>query len=131
MCIFCQIANGEIPVEPIFEDEDIFVFLDNNPVNPGHCLIIPKKHYENIEETPMDILQKIVVVIKEIGGKIKTNLGYPAYNVIVNNGADAGQEVMHAHWHIIPRLKKGELGVSKNSVYQEGEKEEILKKLKS
>ena len=44
MCIFCQIANGEIPVEPIFEDDDFFVFLDNNPVNPGHCLIIPKKH---------------------------------------------------------------------------------------
>lgn len=131
MCIFCQIANGEIPVEPIFEDEDIFVFLDNNPVNPGHCLIIPKKHYENIEETPIEILQKIVVVVKEIGGKIKTNLGYPAYNVIVNNGADAGQEMMHTHWHLIPRLEKGELGVAKKTTYQEGEKEEILKKLKS
>ncbi len=131
MCIFCQIASGEIPVEPIFEDEDLFVFLDNNPVNLGHCLIIPKKHYENIEETPIDVLQKIAVVIKQIGAKIKNNLGYSAYNIIVNNGAAAGQEMMHTHWHLVPRLEKGELGISKKSVYQEGEKEEILKKLKN
>lgn len=131
MCIFCQIASGEIPVEAIFENEDLFVFLDNNPVNPGHCLIIPKQHYENIEETPVDILQKIVAVAKEIGGKIKNNLGYSAYNLIVNNGVAADQEMMHTHWHLVPRLEKGELGVAKKSVYQEGEKEEILKKLKN
>lgn len=130
MCIFCQIANGEIPVEPVFENEDVFVFLDNNPVNLGHCLIVPKQHYESIEETPADTLQKISLVTKEVGARIKNLLGYSAYNIIVNNGSAADQEIMHTHWHLVPRLEKGELGVAKKSTYQEGEKEEVLKKLK-
>ncbi len=131
MCIFCQIINREIPVTPIFEDEEIFAFLDNAPVNFGHCLIIPKKHYENIEEASSEILQKIVVVVKKLGEKIKSQLGYSAYNVIVNNGSAAGQEVMHLHWHLVPRLSAGEVVWPEKKFYQEGEREEIIKKLLS
>lgn len=131
MCIFCQIANGEIPVTPIFENDDVFVFLDNNPINIGHCLVVPKKHYENIEETPIEILEKLVFAIKEVGKKIKNNLGYSAYNIKVNNGADAGQEVMHLHWHLVPRLRPGELNIHQHVVYKEGEQQEVIKKLRA
>lgn len=131
MCIFCQMVSGEIPVKPVFENEDVFVFLDNNPVNPGHCLVIPKSHYENIEDTPVEVLGEIVLAIKNVGWKIKNLLGYEGYNVVVNNGEVAGQEVMHSHWHVLPRLNENEVVWPEHKAYQEGEREEIYKKLSS
>jgi histidine triad (HIT) family protein len=122
--------NGEIPVTPIWESDDVFVFLDQNPVNFGHCLVVPKKHYENIEETPEEVLKLISGAIKIVGKKIKNNLGYDGYNVVVNNGEVAGQEVMHTHWHVIPRTKAGEAIWPEHKKYSEEEKEETIKKLK-
>lgn len=130
MCIFCQFISGEIPIEPIFENEDVFVFLDKDPVNIGHCQVIPKKHYENIEELPSEIIQQIALVIKEIGARIKNNLGYAGYNLVVNNGVVAGQEVMHSHWHLIPRVEEGEMIWPEHKTYRDGEMEETIKKLK-
>ncbi|MFZ4648154.1 MAG: HIT family protein [Patescibacteria group bacterium] len=131
MCVFCQIISGEIPVESVFENDEVFVFLDQNPVNFGDCLVTPKKHYQNIEETPVEILQEIVTVIKIIGGKIKNNLDYSGYNVVVNNGEIAGSEVQHTHWHVIPRAKENEFVWPRHKKYSEEEREETLRKLKN
>ena len=131
MWIFCQIIAGEIPVKPFFENDQVFAFLDHEPMNFGHVLVLPRNHYENIEETPVEVLQAIIAAVKEIGLKIKDKLDYPAYNVIVNNGPEAGQKVFHSHWHITPRLDVGEIIWPPQKEYGPGEMEEILEKLLS
>ncbi len=131
MCIFCQMINGEIPVTPIWESDDVFVFLDQNPVNFGHCLVVPKKHYENIEETPEEVLKLISGAIKIVGKKIKNNLGYDGYNVVVNNGEVAGQEVFHTHWHLIPMTVTEKIIWPKTKSYHDGEMETVIQKLRS
>ena len=104
-CIFCKIVSGEIPSSKIYEDENVLSFLDVNPVNEGHSLIIPKKHFENIYDLPDEILCEIIKVSKKLSIKIKESMGADGINVYMNNGITAGQQVPHAHIHIIPRLE--------------------------
>ncbi len=129
MCIFCQIVKGEIPCYKIYEDDKVLVFLDIKPVNPGHCLVIPKKHLENIEEIDEEYLSHLVIIVKKIGNKIKNNLNVLGYNVQVNNDPVAGQEIPHLHFHIIPRHKNDNLKLFPQKNYNTGEAEEIVKKL--
>ncbi|MEI6597253.1 MAG: HIT family protein, partial [bacterium] len=103
-CIFCKIITGEIPSYKVYEDEQILAFLDINPVNHGHTLVVPKKHFVNIEETDEQVLYLIIKIVKKIGASLKKNLGVAGYNVLENNDPVAGQIVPHLHFHIIPRL---------------------------
>ena len=104
-CIFCKIAKGEIDSAKIWEDDDVLVFMDVKPFTKGHCLVIPKKHFENIFDIEDNILQKVIVMAKNISEKIKKNLGADGIRLSQSNGKAAGQEVMHFHLHIIPRYE--------------------------
>ncbi len=104
-CIFCKIANGEIPSNTIYEDDNFRVILDNGPATKGHALVLPKKHYANLFEMPDELLSEAAVVAKKVAGTIKEKLGCDGLNLVQNNGETAGQTVMHFHLHIIPRYQ--------------------------
>ena len=104
-CIFCRIANGEIPSRTVFEDYAVRVILDLSPATKGHALIIPKDHFEDLYELPEEYLTHIAVVSKKIGLLMKEKLGTDGLNVVQNNGETAGQTVKHYHMHLIPRYR--------------------------
>ncbi len=129
--IFTKIIKGEIPCAKIYEDNQIFAFLDINPINPGHTLVIPKESYENIFEIPNEVLEKMIVIAKQIATKQKEVLNADGINIGMNNGKDAGQEVFHAHIHVIPRYKDDGYKLWHGKVYEsEEQKIEIQEKLK-
>lgn len=131
-CIFCKIIKREIPASIIYEDEDVISFLDIFPVNIGHSLVIPKKHFENIFETPEDILSKMIIASKKIAKVTKEQLKTKGTNIHINNEKAGGQLVFHVHIHIIPRFEgDGFEHWHGKRPYIEGEKEEVAKKLKS
>lgn len=105
-CIFCKIARKETKVEIVFESENFIAFPDTNPCSKGHTLIIPKKHFVNYIDIPSVLGSELLEVIKEVAAK-RMNEGAEGFNIIANNGAGAGQVVMHSHTHLIPR-KRGE-----------------------
>ena len=102
-CIFCKLANGDIPTSTIYEDEDFRVILDNSPATKGHALILPKQHYANMFEIDDEILGKAAKLAKKVITHEKEVLGCDGYNVLQNNGEVAGQTVFHIHMHLIPR----------------------------
>lgn len=129
MCIFCKIIAGEIPSYKVYEDDKIFAFLDIKPVNPGHILVIPKKHYQNMEEVSDNDLQALILVVKKLGAALKNKLGVVAYNIHENNDLIAGQAVPHLHFHIIPRKEDDGFSHWHGSAYLPDEAENIVKKL--
>ena len=104
-CIFCKIISGEIPSYKIYEDEFTFAILDINPTSRGHVLILPKKHFDMTENTENEMLSKMIVVAKEIGTKIKNILKSDGFNININNGKLAGQEIFHTHFHVVQRFE--------------------------
>ena len=104
-CIFCRIVKGEIPCYKIYEDRNFLAFLDINPINKGHVLVLSKEHYKNIFEIPDEKLSEIIVLIKKLLKTLnKAGFG-EEYNIIQNNGKTAGQDIFHIHFHLIPRIK--------------------------
>lgn len=126
-CIFCKIANGEIPSSTIYEDEDFRVFLDLNPAARGHALIVPKEHYADLFELDEEMAEKAFVLAKRLAGKMKAALDCDGFNLIQNNGEAAGQTVFHFHLHLIPRYQgdKAGIGWKPGSVSPE-EREELV-----
>ena len=106
-CIFCKIANGEIPSATLYEDEDFRVILDASPASKGHALIIPKEHYANLYELDDDKAAKVMVLAKKMITKLTGILHCDGYNIVQNNNEAAGQTVMHFHMHVIPRYEGG------------------------
>lgn len=104
-CIFCKIANGEIPSKTIYEDSDFRVILDLGPATKGHALILPKEHADNLLELPDETARKVLPVAKEVAEKMKDRLHCEGLNLVQNNGELAGQTVKHFHMHMIPRYK--------------------------
>lgn len=102
-CIFCKIANGEIPSSTIYEDDYFRVILDLSPATKGHALILPKQHMANIFEMDEATAEKIFVLASRIAKAMKTALNCDGLNIVQNNGEVAGQTVFHFHMHIIPR----------------------------
>ena len=102
-CIFCKLANGDIPTNTVFEDEDFRVILDAAPESKGHALILPKQHYANIYEIDEEILGKAAKLAKKVITHETEVLGCDGYNLVQNNGEVAGQTVFHFHMHLIPR----------------------------
>lgn len=130
MCVFCKIIKGEIPCNSVYEDDMVLAFLDIKPVNPGHVLVIPKKHFANLEEIDDNYLQAVIMVVKKIAKQLKDKLNILGYNLIMNNDPVAGQEIPHLHFHIIPRQENDNLKLFSGRDYKEGEVEEIIKKLR-
>ena len=104
-CIFCKIANGEIPSRCVYEDEDFRAILDLGPATPGHTLILPKDHAANLYELPEELAAKVLPVAQKVAGILKEKLGCQGLNLVQNNGELAGQTVMHFHLHVIPRYE--------------------------
>ncbi|MBE5842517.1 MAG: HIT family protein [Butyrivibrio sp.] len=104
-CIFCKIANGEIPSNTIYEDDAFRVILDNGPATKGHALVLPKAHYSDLFEMPQEAAADAMKVAKKVASLLKTKLNCDGLNLVQNNGETAGQTVMHFHLHVIPRYE--------------------------
>ena len=102
-CIFCKIANGEIPSTTIYEDDDFRVFFDIAPASKGHCLIVPKEHFDNVFEMDDETAGKLFVLATKVARSLKKELNLEGLNIVQNNGTIAGQTVFHFHMHMIPR----------------------------
>jgi len=104
-CIFCKIARGEIPSRKVYEDDEILAFHDINPAAPVHFLVIPKKHVASLQDvTAADVplLGRMQVLIHQLALEQGCRPGPEGgFRVVVNNGADGGQEVPHLHYHVI------------------------------
>ena len=104
-CIFCKIANGEIPSKTLYEDERFRVILDLGAATRGHALILPKEHADNLYELPEEFAEGVLPVAKKVAAKMKEKLQCDGLNLVQNNGETAGQTVMHFHLHMIPRYE--------------------------
>ncbi|MBQ7776382.1 MAG: HIT family protein [Lachnospiraceae bacterium] len=104
-CIFCKLANGVIPTNSIYEDEDFNVILDMAPAAKGHALILPKEHADNLYELPEETAAKVLVLAKKLAKSMTEKLNCDGFNVVQNNGTVAGQTVFHFHMHLIPRYE--------------------------
>lgn len=102
-CIFCKIANGEIPSKTLHEDELFRVILDLNPATKGHALILPKDHASNLFDLPEKTAAAALVLAKKLAAAMSEKLGCDGLNLVQNNGEAAGQTVSHFHLHLIPR----------------------------
>ena len=103
-CIFCKIVAKEIPATVVYEDDDVMVFMDIGPIIKGHVLVISKKHYDPVTETPDDTVAKLHIIAKRVAQAQMNGLAADGVNIIQNNGKVAGQEVEHIHVHVIPRF---------------------------
>jgi histidine triad (HIT) family protein len=107
-CIFCKLIKKEIPSIVLYENNDTIAFLDIFPISQGHTIVIPKKHYTNLETIPIKILYAVMKAVKIVSNLIYKNLNINGYNIIQNNFEAAGQVINHFHVHIIPRSIKDE-----------------------
>ncbi len=104
-CIFCKIANGEIPSTTIFENNEFRVFFDIAPATKGHCLIVPKHHYKDIFEMDSETGGKLFALATAVARSLKKELNCDGMNIMQNNGSIAGQTMFHFHLHLIPRYE--------------------------
>ena len=104
-CIFCKLANKDIPTNIIYEDDRFTVILDASPATKGHALILPKNHAANIYELPDEDASSVFVLAKKLATKMTRILHCDGFNIVQNNGEVAGQTVFHFHMHLIPRYK--------------------------
>ncbi len=117
-CIFCKLANGEIPTATLYEDDEFRVILDQGPATKGHALILPKQHFANIYEIPDEIAAKAMTKALHSDG----------FNLVQNNGEAAGQTVFHFHMHLIPRYEGDNAGIAawKQGTLEDAVKEQII-----
>ena len=105
-CIFCKLANGEIPTNALYEDDIVKVIFDANPAAKGHVLILPKEHFDNIYSMDAETAAKIFTIATEVAKAQKAELNPDGLNILQNNGEAAGQTVFHFHMHLVPRYIK-------------------------
>jgi histidine triad (HIT) family protein len=128
-CVFCKIIKKEIPADIVYEDENCLAFLDITPVNPGHVLLVPKAHYENLYDLPDETLKQLAPIIKKLAIAIKKGVGAEGINLGMNNERPAGQLVPHAHFHIMPRFSNDGYRHWRGTAYKEGEAKEVAEKI--
>jgi len=129
-CIFCKIANGDIPSATVYEDELFRAIMDISPANKGHVIILPKNHAANVFELSEEEAAKAFVVAKKVAAGVKAVTGCDGVNILQNNGEAAGQTVFHFHVHVIPRFKGDTVSVGwKQGEYADGEAAELAKKI--
>ena len=110
-CIFCKLANGDIPTNSLYEDDIVKVIFDAGPASDGHVLILPKNHYDDIYSMDEDTAAHIFKVATRIAKAYKQSLDYEGLNIVQNNGEAAGQTVFHFHMHLIPRYENDNAGI--------------------
>lgn len=109
-CIFCKIAKHEAESAKVFEDEDSIAFLDHYPLNPGHTLVVPKKHYPTMAEMPEDEVGRLFVKVARLMKAVRSASRADGINIGQSNGTAASQEVPHMHVHVIPRFNRDSAG---------------------
>jgi histidine triad (HIT) family protein len=132
-CIFCKIAKKEIQVKAILNTEKALAFLDINPIAPGHCVIIPKKHIPTLLQAEDNDILSVFSAAKQVAEMIKTGLKCDGFNIGLNQEKAAGQAIPHLHIHIIPRFN-GDGGGSMHTIVRNPPKEnldEIYRKITS
>lgn len=129
-CVFCKIIKKEIPAEIVYEDENSLVFLDITPINPGHVLLVPKQHYENLYDLPDALFAKMAPIIKKLAIAVKKGMNADGINIGMNNERPAGQLVFHAHFHIMPRFSNDGHRHWHGAPYKDGEAPEVAEKIK-
>lgn len=107
-CLFCKIISGDIPSAKVYEDDQVYAFLDISQVTKGHTLIIPKTHVKDIYETTDAVAQELFKRVPKIANAIKEAYKPEGINILNNNEEAAGQSVFHLHIHLIPRYGKGD-----------------------
>lgn len=110
-CIFCKIAEGVLPSTKIYEDEIFLAFMDINPLGPGHCLLIPKAHYEDIFSIPEDVIKELAAVNKKLAQAVKDGMKADGIFHFQANGRAATQMVPHYHQHILPRFENDNITI--------------------
>ena len=111
-CIFCKIVAGEIPSFKLFEDETTLAFMDINPANEGHALVIPKEHAADLYAVSDEALARTAVTAKRVAAALARTLNPDGLNLVQCNGAAAAQSVMHFHVHVLPRVNDDELAMN-------------------
>jgi histidine triad (HIT) family protein len=130
--IFTKIINGEVAADIVYEDAWTLAFLDIHPVRKGHTLVIPKKAFENLFDGDPEYLGHMIATAQKVAQAILKATDATGVNLHMNNGHHAGQDVMHAHMHIIPRTKRGETFlVPDHETYAQGEDAALAKKIKA
>ena len=126
-CIFCKIANGEIPSKTLYEDEEFRVILDLAPATKGHALILPKSHFKNLYELPEKTAGKVMKLAKKMATTMTEKLGCDGFNVVQNNNEVAGQTVFHFHMHLIPRYENDNQRIAWNPTEMTQDELEAIK----
>ncbi len=129
-CIFCRIVKGEIPAAKVYENHRYIAFLDITPVNPGHVLVIPKEHYEDLMKTPDSILDGMLNDAKKIAAAVLKAVGAEGFNLGINIGPVSGQVVPHLHIHIMPRFPGDGYALWHGKPYKEGEMQNVAEKIR-
>ena len=124
-CIFCKIVAGDIPCFKLHEDHATIAFMDINPVNPGHALIVHKTHHKDLFEIPADNIAAVTQTAQKVAKVVQATLSPPGMNLLQCNGPAAKQSVMHFHMHVIPRHMED--GLTMNWDLVQGDMEEIGK----
>jgi len=113
-CIFCKIANGEIPSYTIYEDNMFRVIFDLGPASKGHALVLPKEHFKNIFSLSDEYAAKALIIAKKVVTAMTEELECDGFNILQNNEEIAGQTVFHFHIHLIPRYKGDDVKLTWN-----------------
>jgi histidine triad (HIT) family protein len=130
-CIFCSIIAGDVPCVKVHEDASVVAFLDIGPVSEGHTLVVPKGHFETLDQCPADILGQVMACAGRIARAVVAAVDAEGYNVLCNNGRAAGQAVGHVHFHVIPRYKgDGVFARWPAGEYQAGRAEAVAAKIR-
>lgn len=109
-CIFCQIIEGKIPGRTVYEDDDVFAFLDANPLSRGHTLVIPKNHHERVSDLPAEDRAAVFETLGRLAPVVEAAVDADGVTVGMNDGEAAGQEVPHVHGHLVPRFDGDDAG---------------------
>ncbi|MBI4149852.1 HIT family protein [Candidatus Woesearchaeota archaeon] len=128
-CIFCKIIKGEVPSSKIYEDDNVYAFLDISPVNPGHTLVVPKQHCTDLYEMTNDEINAVFTTAKRIAKAVVRGVQADGVNIGMNNGKAAGQIVFHAHIHVIPRFMNDGYHHWHGKPYEGGQQAEVAKRI--
>ena len=129
-CVFCKIVAGEIPCAKLVETESVISFLDIGPVNPGHSLVVTRRHCESILQCTEEELEAAIVTVQRLAKAVLAATGAVGCNVLQNNHACAGQLVPHVHFHVIPRAPKDGFNFGwRSGRYEEGDMEAMRQKV--
>jgi histidine triad (HIT) family protein len=129
-CIFCRIAQGQIPALRVWESDAALAFLDVAPLAHGHLLLIPKQHYHDVRDVPAEVLAALTSQLPALAGAVMRATDATGLNLLQNTGRSSGQAVFHLHFHLIPRNEADGLGYRWNAgTYGEGQAQDLQSRI--